>query len=367
MSHRRFLVVATIMVAVLVMCFSIAMYVIDPLFYYRKGTHYRPWYGATERYQMAGLLRTMDYDTMITGTSMGRNFRESYVNQKLGGKSFNASLPASTAHEQSMVAQTAFRNKSNLNRVIWEINYYSFSGNSDWVAGPPSDFPTYLYDKSKLNDIRYLFNSYSLKVLNNNIVANRNGDEGFRDIYSLYKFGQVAPVENIDHINSVLNSATPIDQLPDNEKSTTQIKSFKENVISLIKEHPKTKFILFYAPYSIYNHVSLYKKNNDYLTERLKFKKEVYDLVKKYPNVELYDFQDMKEITFNIENYQGDTVHYYDYINKWIIDYFEKNIPIQSEKEYAIKLQNLKNQVTHFNISQLKTKSVIREQYTKQN
>jgi hypothetical protein len=352
--------------AVLVLLVSVATYIIDPLFYYRKETFYHPWYGATERYQMAGLLKTMDYNRVITATSMGRNFHEDYVNEKLGGKTFNASLPASTAHEQAMVAQTALRNKPNLKQVIWEINYYSFAGDPNWVVGQPSDFPTYLYDNSKVNDIRYLFNSYSYQVLYDNLMANKKGDNNLRDVYSLYKFGKVAPIENIEHIKSVLRDVKPEKPFPEINKASTQIKSFKENVISLVKEYPNTKFTLFYAPYAIYNHVSFYKTNKEYLTERLKFKKEVFDLVQKYPNVEIYDFQDMKDITFNIDHYQGDTVHYYDYINKWLIDYMANNKPVRSEIDYSNKLQNFKNQITGFQINQLKTKSAIKGQYTKE-
>ncbi|MFK9090231.1 hypothetical protein [Bacillus salipaludis] len=367
MSQKRFLAAAAICAAVLILFVSVTTYIIDPLFYYRKSTLYRPQYVAAERYQMPGLLKTQKYDTLFTATSMGRNFRESYVNKTLGVKSFNGSLPASTAKEQSMVAEAAFRDKPHLNRVIWELNYYSFAGDPDWVMEPPSDFPTYMYDKSKINDIRYLFSSYSVEILYKNLMANRNGDESWRKVEDLYKFGQVAPVESVEHIQAALSGVQPLGELPSYEKSSVQIKSFKENVISLVEAHPNTKFTLFYAPYPIYNHVSFYKKNPDYLTERMKFKKAVFELAQKYPNVEIYDFQDEKEITFNIGNYQGDQVHYYNYINNWIIDYMAKNKPVQSGKEYAVKLQNLEKQIKNFDSNQLKTESTVKQQYALEN
>ncbi|WP_223592202.1 hypothetical protein [Neobacillus bataviensis] len=367
MSYKKFLAISAILASFFIILVSVVMYKLDPLFYFRKPDLYRPQYIATERYQMPGFLKNQDYDTVFTATSMGRNFRESYVNERLGVKSFNASLPASTAKEQSMVAEAAFRDKPQLKRVIWELNYFSFAGDPDWVTGPPSDFPTYMYDKWRFNDIRYLFSSYSIEVLYNNLMANKAGDEHRRDIESLYKFGQVAPIESIDHIKTTLKNVEPLEQLPSYEKSSVQIESFKENVISLVKAHPNTKFTLFYAPYPIYNHVSFYKKNPKYLTERLKFKNEVYKLAKQYPNVELYDFQDMQNITFNIGNYQGDQTHYYNFINNWIIDYFAKNKPVQSEKEYTAKLQNFEKQITNFNVKQLKKVSSIKEQYVLDN
>ncbi|MDN3019012.1 hypothetical protein PH210_22840 [Paenibacillus sp. BSR1-1] len=367
MSYKKFLTAAGIMSAALIGIVSIVMYYIDPLFYFRKPDLYRPQYLAAERYQMPGLLKNQDYDTLFTATSMGRNFRESFANEKLGTKSFNGSLPASTAKEQSMVAEAAFRDKPNLKRVIWELNYYSFAGDPDWVAGPPSDFPTYMYDKSKINDLRYLFSSYSVEILYKNLMANKEGNEQRREVETLYKFGQVAPVESIEHVDAFLKGVQPMDELPSYERASVQMESFKENVIPLVKAHPNTKFTFFYAPYPIYNHVSFYKKNKEYLTERLKFKKEVFDLMHKYPNVELYDFQDMHDITFNIDNYQGDTVHYYNFINNWIIDYLATHKPVQSEKEYVAKLQNFEHQITNFDVLQLKKVSSIKQQYAIEN
>ncbi|WP_342433020.1 hypothetical protein [Neobacillus sp. FSL H8-0543] len=365
MSHKKFLGAFTVMASVLILFVSIIIYTIDPLFYFRKTELYRPQFLAAERYQMPGLLKTLEYDTLFTATSMGRNFRESYANEKLGGKNFNASLPASTAKEQSMVAEAALNDKPNLKRVIWELNYYSFAGDPEWVTGPPSDFPTYMYDQSRINDIKYLFNSYSVETLYKNLMANKKGDERWREVESLYKFGQVAPVESIEHIQTKLNEVQPLNQLPTFEQSSVLMKSFKENVISLVEAHPNTTFTLFYAPYPIYNHVTFYKKHPDYITERMKFKEEVYELSQKYPNVEIYDFQDMKEITFNIGNYQGDLVHYYTFINNWIIDYIATNKPVQSDKEYAAKLEDFKEQIANFDINQLEKESTIKEHYAK--
>ncbi|MEW9053544.1 MAG: hypothetical protein AB2392_20455 [Neobacillus sp.] len=366
MSYKKFLTHFTLTTAFLVFLVSVIMYIIDPLFYYRDTTLYRPQYLATERYQMPGLLKNMEYDTLFTATSMGRNFKESYADEKLGTKTFNGSLPASTAREQAMVAEAALRAKPQLKQIIWEINYYSFAGDADWVMEPPSDFPTYMYDKWKFNDIRYLFSIYPIEIFQKNLKANRNGDESRRVVEELYKFGQVAPIETLEHVEAVLEGVQPLEELPDYELSTTQIASFKENVIELVKQHPNTTFTLFYAPYPIYNHVTFYKKHPAYLAERLKFKEEVFKLSKELPNVEIYDFQDMDEVTFNIENYQGDQVHYYDFVNNWMIDYIAKNSPVQSEKEYANKLDNLKNQIANFNTSQLKTVSSLKEQYVKE-
>lgn len=363
MSAKKFLATTVTMIAALVLIVSSLFYYIDPLFYYRKTDLYEPQYIGTERYQMAGLLKTMDYKTVFTGTSMGRNFEESYVDEKLGTKSFNASLPASTAREQSMVAQTALREKEKIDRVIWELNYYSFSGDPNWVTGPPSDFPVYMYDQSKLNDIRYLFNSYSLEILYENIMNNRNDVRSRRNPLTIYKFGKGAPKESYERIEGALEKIPEMQELADYETAETMIESFKDNVLTLVKNNPDTTFTFFFAPYSVYNQYIFYEKHPDYLTERSKFKKEAFKLLSQYPNAHLYDFQASKQVTFNIDNYMGDGVHYYNFINRWIIDYIAENPPISNLARYEEIIQKYQDLVQNFKPEQLQKDPTLRERY----
>jgi hypothetical protein len=363
MSAKRFLTVTVTMLLALVLLVSSLFYYIDPLFFYRKTELYEPQYAGTERYQMAGLLNTMDYRTVFTGTSMGRNFEEAYVDEKLATKSFNASLPASTAREQAMVVQTAFRQKGALDRVIWELNYYSFSGEPDWVTGLPSDFPVYMYDDSKINDIRYLFNSYTLEVLYKNVIANRNDVRARRNPLTLYKFGKGAPKESYERIEGALAEIPEMQELPEYETAETMLRSFKNNVIELVKQNPETTFTFFFAPYSVYNQYIFYEKHPGYLAERSKFKKEAYKLLSQYPNAQLYDFQAMKQVTFNIDNYMGDGVHYYNFVNRWIIDYFAKEPPIRSLARYENLIQKYVELVENFKPEQLDKNAKLRERY----
>jgi hypothetical protein len=364
MSAKKFLLLSLAMLATLVLIVSAIFYYIDPLFYYRKTKLYEPQYIGTERYQMAGLLNTMDYETVFTGTSMGRNFEESYADQKLKTKSFNASLPASTAREQAMVAQTAFRQKEKIERVIWELNYFSFSGEPDKVTGPPSDFPTYMYDDSKINDIRYLFSSYTLQVLNKNVTANKENNRQKRDPLKIYKFGRGVPVASIERIKKSMEKDRDIPELPGYETAETMLRSFKENVLPLVQQHPETTFTFFYAPYPVYNQHMFYDMHPDYIKERSEFKKEAYKLLSQYPNAQLYDFQANKDITFNMDNYMIDGTHYYNFINRWIIDNFAENQPIQDLAQYENLINQYQQHVTNFQIQQLEKNTTLREQYT---
>lgn len=368
MSAKKFISIVIAAITFLFLFVTMFFFYIDPMFYYRNTELYRPQYIATERYQMAGLVKNREFDTVFTATSMGRNFYEDYADKRLNAHSFNASLPASTAREQSMVAELALGEKENIKQVIWELNFYSFaSEDPEWVMGPPSDFPKYMYDDSKINDIRYLFNSYTLHVLYNNIRNNIQGSEYNREATSIYKFSNVAPPESINRVQTALESTPVYAGIPKSEKAETMLASFNYNVIQLAKRYPNTKFTLFFAPYPVYNHVMAYRSHPDFLKERIKFKEEVYQLVSKYDNIELYDFQDEEKITFNISNYYGDGVHYYEFVNNWIIDYFAIQPPIQSLARYQQKLDKWEKQITDFNPEKLYADNTIKNMYVATN
>ncbi|WP_227394422.1 hypothetical protein [Jeotgalibacillus aurantiacus] len=306
----------------------------------------------------------MEYETLITATSMGRNFRESYVDEVLKTNTLNGSLASSYAKEQSMVTQFALQEQENVEQVIWELNYYSFAEDPDKVLDSATPFPTYMYDENKINDIRYLFNSYNVQLTQDNLEANLNGSEIRRDVEPLYKFGQVAPEETTDRIERWLGAAEPLEELPENQTKEMMIKSFKENVVTVLEENPDTTFTFFYAPYPVYNHYRFYQIHPEYLKERLAFKEEVFEILSEYDNAELYDFQDDREITFDIGNYMGDAVHYYEFVNEHIIDTIANEEPVTSKDEYAAKLQNLRQQILEFDIAQLDNEGIAERSIT---
>ena len=131
------------------------------------------------------------------------------------------------------------------------------------------------------------------------------------------------------------------------------MKSFDANVMPLVKNNPDITFKLFYAPYPIVNHFSFYRKNPQYLEERAKFKEAVYEKISQYDNVQLYDFQTESTITYVAKNYM-DSVHYYRYINDWMIDYMAEYKGISSKEENDKIIEEFRNQIINFNVEQLK-------------
>ena len=63
--------------ALLAVCGAV-VYVVDPCLYYRVPDKWQPVL-FNERYQMAGLAKNVEADTVLVGTSMAANYRSSWI------------------------------------------------------------------------------------------------------------------------------------------------------------------------------------------------------------------------------------------------------------------------------------------------
>jgi len=343
---KRLMISLTIVIS-LIMCIN---YILDPLAFYRLPHMYEAQYSANARYQMPGLIKNVEFDTLIVGTSMSRNFVESDMNDIWDVKSFNASLPSATAREQLLAFELAARSNPDLENVLWELNFYSFARKPDDVEDSQGEFPYYMWDNALWNDVRYLFSLYPLQRMREIILANLRHDKSGRDIEMLYKFGMNAPtltVEEVKELIDIPNSVTKSQYQFD-----IMLANFRENVIPAVRDNPKVKFYFFYPPYGVFWHVRAHKQNPDYLEGITQLKSAIYEELSLYNNVRLYDFQDRSDITHDISKYI-DVAHYIPAINLWTLEAIMTEKPVSSSTEAASRAEAVKLQTLQYQLSSL--------------
>jgi len=124
-------------------------------------------------------------------------------------------------------------------------------------------------------------------------------------------------------------------------------KNADKNLLDLIKKNPDTEFILFYPPFSILMHKFL--DNRGLFDEEIKLKQYIYENTRNFDNVKIYDFQDLKEITHNLDNY-SDMSHYSIEINEYIINSIAKEQHLVNDSNIEQKLNNLIKQVEEYEV-----------------
>jgi len=346
---KTFLLKCAAMTAVSAMLIMTLNYVLDPLCFYRFPSQYRAQYSTNARHQLPGFIRNAEYDTILVGTSMSRNFRESHVDRVLGGTSLNAALPAGTAREQRLAAELALSTRP-VKRIIWELNFYSFARAADDVEDDQDDFPYHLWDMNVWNDWKYLFNPYPLERMFDIWRANRNGSEQNRDREMLFKFGFDQPPLTLAKVRELVDIPNAASQ--SNYRESVMMRNFRANVLETVRAHPDTEFWFFYPPYAVFWHVRAQKTNANYIQEITRTKVAMYRELSRFPNAKLYDFQDRAEITHRIDHYM-DVAHYFPYMNDRIIEMMANEPPLSSEDEAVRRAKTLEEQVLGFDESRL--------------
>jgi hypothetical protein len=318
-------------------------YTIDPLRFYRDGSVFQVKYTTKERYQMPGLVKNKEYDTLMIGTSMSLNFQESEMNAAFGGKSLNAAMSAASTYEQRLLIDLAFNSNSDVKQVFWEMNPDSFSGDVKRVNDEHSEFPFYLYDQNVLTDFKYLASTFPLTEYKDMVLSYAKGNRDHTDAESLYKFSYPEHYLKLADFQKIGTSKN--DKPADKDVNLeTMLAHWNENVLPVLKENPDKEFTLYFTPYSVVYYTNMFNWSNEKFYDRLDLKRTIFKDIQDLPNVKLYDFQDEKSITHHVTKYY-DPSHYEPVINSWMIQQIHDTPPIKTEEEYEKKIDALEKHV----------------------
>lgn len=321
-------------------------YLIDPLQFYRKA-FYPPVFSEEQRYQLPGLAKNYDYDSIIIGSSMTENFIPSYIKQRLGLNVLKLSISGASAKEQYMIAKLAIQT-GKVKNIIWGVDYFALRGTPDRVRDEQGQFPFYLYDDNSVNDLKYLINYdtaiTSLKILSG-LVFNKKKDTTDLDLLytwnDKYQFGPDFIAKEWVKLNTSEVIVSQEYELGNIEQN------LQKNVFELVRENTNIKFYIYYPPYSIFQHYYFYKKNHSLFENELYVKEYIYDEIGSLNNVEIFDFQHEEKITFNLNLYK-DLAHHSQEINEFIIDSISNNDYRVTQENINDFITILKNQVLTF-------------------
>ena len=300
-------------------------FVVDPLQLFRPSRLLPAMYSADTRMQNAGLIRSQPFDTAFMGTSLAIHFRQRDIDRILGGRSLKLSMTGSNSREQSFVLDMAMARHPK--RVIWQLD--------DWIfhdaPEPDSDvyLPAALYRRSIRGLAGYLFSGQmareSLWILARSLpplqpaVARLTSDLVFKfpladvdDINSLPPDYDVAGNYNAKKAFAAFRHITdPVRSryLADGYDYDAMVRAFERDAIGLISKHPDVTFDIYFPPYSILQFVAMRDVTPSTLKTVYDFTAYAFPRLLALPNVRLYDFRAVKEVTHDLGNY-GDVIHH---------------------------------------------------------
>jgi len=319
-SPVRYFTAVAASAALVLAAFGIVNYRIDPLQFHRRATRFAPQFSFEQRFQNPGLARNYDYDTVIIGSSVTENFYPDEVEARLGGRALKLSISGSTAHEQALILDVAFRHRAPRN-VIWALDWFAFATEPDAVRDDRGPFPDYLY-RPGLRTIRgYLLNwdtfTHSLTTM--------RADAPLRDLASLNAWDEERPADCFElvrlyHDPEALRSKQRImARLAHGAEAVRP--NAEANFFRIVEAHPETTFYAYFPPYSVAHH-RYYARHfpREYAALEV-LRRLVAGRSPDLPNLRLYDFQAATDWTHDFDEY-ADITHHSRRINGYILDAF---------------------------------------------
>jgi len=296
------------------------MYYFDPYFHFHKPFENVSFSLGNYVYQNDGITKNFDYDAIITGTSMTEHFSTEQANALFGVNSVRLTFLGEGFRRINDNLETAFANNNDIKLVIRGVDPIWFVCASDWLSyGSYDAYPTYLYDTSAINDFNYIYN---YDVIKNDLLPTIRRTLSGERAASFDDFDQEEQ-GSIDKVREkYIRPQKEIKEVT--EEETNQMfndlsENIHDNLISTIENHPNTRFIIFFPPYSTVYWDELMQYGEGVTSRRIVFEQYTIEQLLPYENVEVYSFMNCYDITTDLNNYVDD-LHYSPSINTYILN-----------------------------------------------
>lgn len=325
---------------------------IDPYFHYHAPNKKFIYQVNDERYQNDGMMRNLNYDAMIIGSSMVKNFKTSEFDSLFNVKSIKVPFSSGSYKEINDNINKAIKYNKDLKYVVRAVDYNFFYTNKDLISYDTSYYPTYLYNENLFDDVNYVLNKsiffdVTLPTLstyrkNNKFIINFDEYDNFNN---LFVFGKESVLSKYKREKLVKKEQSP---------SEKEIKEFKENInvnlVDIAIKNPNIQFYYFFPPYSILWWDNIHQNNT--IDKHFFAEKMVIESLMKCSNVHLYTFTNEFDIVTKLDNYM-DLIHYNEDINSYILASMKSNKNLITKSNYKNYLKNNYNFYSNYNYNDI--------------
>ena len=349
-SYKRyFFILIGMILAVFVICGAIVVYV-DPFFLFFTPVSGFPYIVDNQLSQNPGMAMNMEYDGCIIGSSMTVNFDTDDFKEILGTDtvklSYSGAYPRDDYNILSFVfdKNTHARKKNPMRQVYFAVDIPTMTADPDETKYP---LPTHLYDKSVINDVKYLINKDVLFEYIFRPAIQKKGSD-LSEIYFSWWTPEYYNIEWVMH-NYEQPEINPVETEKDGLIERTEV-NLSRNILPFVEANPDTEFYFFFPPYSILYWNNVIRENTFEATmEQYRY---VAERLLQYDNARVFYFQTMDE-TLNLSNY-ADYSHYKPAINKFMVECFKDGkYEIKSVDEMDKGLKIVRKMVADFDFADL--------------
>lgn len=333
------------LLTILALC-AMVVYAVDPCLYFRIPASHKPVF-FNERYQDAGLAKNMGADTVLLGTSMVANYRVTKVRETFNGTAAKLTIPDGYLSEFDHILNVVWR-YHHPKRVIFGMDLNIMIRDESQLTGA---MPDYLYNKNRLDDVKYLLNKDALYDSVYTLMQNRAGTAGTMDEAFTWDKNRWW-----NHMTALANYPRP-KQVKTAAAADSYAKNVQANltvVESWLRAHPNTEFDILFPPYSI-----LFWDKTTRLGETDAMFSALEQITRElltYQNVKLYFPLGDKELVTNLDLY-CDYIHHSGAVCTQVLEMIHGNQNRLTKENQKKTIEQWKQYVVSFPYRQFWEKS----------
>ncbi len=317
---------------------GICVYV-DPFCHYHKPLRGYDYSTADQaQYVNPGLIKTFDYDGVITGTSMTDNFKTSEAENLFGGKFIKVPLCGGYFKDINYQINETYALGKHPQYVIRSLDIASIAADKD-TAARDIDTLDYLYNDDIFDDVDYLFN-FDVFYRIVELMKHPKADDGVS--FDFDKYCSWDYPTGKDAVKAVYSTG----YLPEKTVFTSEdreqlLENIHCNITDVANAHPETTFICFFPPYSICVWARLHTAGS--LQWTIDADRILAEELLKCPNIKLFGFDNHYDMICNLDNYR-DAFHYSADINSEILKMMANGTSMLTPDNY----EDYFNEIEHF-------------------
>ena len=131
-----------------------------------------------------------------------------------------------------------------------------------------------------------------------------------------------------------------------------KVRVFERDAIGLIRAHPDVTFDIYLPPYSILQWIALRETSSETLKSVDAFSAYFCKRLMDFPNVRLFDFRSVSEVTHDLNNY-SDVIHHSPAIDLKVLDWLARGKYRVDAAVPTAALDRLKAQVEAYRLEKV--------------
>lgn len=329
---RNFVILVSTFILFLMVMVGIIFWC-DPFLIYHGPSSKMYYVFDNERIQNYGMVKFLEYDSIITGTSLTENFRTTQFDSLFESKSIKTSFSGATFYETAKLIELAYDSDHDLKYVLRTLDINHLMDDKDWIRTDLGNVPKYIFSNNALDQCSYLMNKdifidYCIPMIIGIFQEKEAGHTSFDD-YASWRGTTSNADELIQKYGSFIAPET-FAHLSEDEKIIIK-SNINQNIIDLAEEHPDTEFIYYIPPYSIIFWGEKYESGE--ITKLIEAESIALEMMLKTDNISVYCYTNDVSLTSNLNMYT-DNIHYCYKVNDEILDSISAEIDLLTSDNY---------------------------------